>query len=119
MRTVLNRAAVPLSCLAVVLLSAWFWDRPDTLINSDTLSPAEFAWDFLHTNRAWAHFQQSRVPSLVPEKETKAAMAMNSVSYNAGRTLAPVFCVAVIANIGAGWAFRGSGRSGVFRRFGG
>jgi MFS family permease len=49
--------------------------------------------------------QTAMVPSLVPEKETKAAMAMNSVSYNAGRTLAPVFCVAVIANIGAGWAF--------------
>jgi len=32
-------------------------------------------------------------------------MAMNSVSYNAGRTLAPVLCVAVIASIGAGWAF--------------
>lgn len=49
--------------------------------------------------------QTAMVPSLVPEEETKAAMAMNSVSYNAGRTLAPVFCVAVIANIGAGWAF--------------
>jgi MFS family permease len=49
--------------------------------------------------------QTAMVPSLVPEAETKAAMAMNSVSYNAGRTLAPVLCVAVIANIGAGWAF--------------
>ncbi len=49
--------------------------------------------------------QTAMVPSLVPEDETKAAMAMNSVSYNAGRTLAPVLCVAVIASIGAGWAF--------------
>jgi MFS family permease len=49
--------------------------------------------------------QTAMVPSLVPEEETKAAMAMNSVSYNAGRTLAPVLCVAVIASIGAGWAF--------------
>lgn len=49
--------------------------------------------------------QTAMVPSLVPENETKAAMAMNSVSYNAGRTLAPVLCVAVIASIGAGWAF--------------
>jgi MFS family permease len=43
--------------------------------------------------------------SLVREDEIKSAMAMNSVSYNAGRTLAPVLCVAVIASIGAGWAF--------------
>ena len=45
--------------------------------------------------------QTAMVPSLVPEDDTKAAMAMNSVSYNAGRTLAPVLCVAVIAGIGA------------------
>jgi MFS family permease len=49
--------------------------------------------------------QTAMVSGLVPEDETKAAMAMNSVSYNAGRTLAPVLCVAVIASIGAGWAF--------------
>jgi MFS family permease len=49
--------------------------------------------------------QTAMVPGLVPEDDTKAAMAMNSVSYNAGRTLAPVLCVAVIASIGAGWAF--------------
>lgn len=49
--------------------------------------------------------QTAMVSGLVPENETKAAMAMNSVSYNAGRTLAPVLCVAVIASIGAGWAF--------------
>ena len=49
--------------------------------------------------------QTAMVPRLVPEADTKAAMAMNSVSYNAGRTLAPVLCVAVVANMGAGWAF--------------
>jgi hypothetical protein len=32
-------------------------------------------------------------------------MAMNSVSYNAGRTLAPVLCVVVLASIGSAWAF--------------
>lgn len=49
--------------------------------------------------------QTAMVDRLVPEADTKAAMAMNSVSYNAGRTLAPVLCVVVLANIGAGWAF--------------
>ena len=49
--------------------------------------------------------QTAMVPRLVPEADTKAAMAMNSVSYNAGRTLAPVLCVVVLANIGAVWAF--------------
>ena len=42
---------------------------------------------------------------LVPEKEVKAAMAMDSVSYNLGRALAPVLSVAVIIVIGFGWAF--------------
>jgi MFS family permease len=37
--------------------------------------------------------------------QTKAAMAMNSVSYNAGRTLAPVLAVVVLVNIGTAWAF--------------
>lgn len=45
------------------------------------------------------------VRTLVPEKEVKAAMAMDSVSYNLGRALAPVLSVAVIIAIGFGWAF--------------
>lgn len=49
--------------------------------------------------------QTAMVPRLVPEADTRAAMAMNSVSYNAGRTLAPVLCVAVLASLGAAWAF--------------
>lgn len=49
--------------------------------------------------------QTAMVPGLAPEADTKAAMAMNSVSYNAGRTVAPVLCVALFASIGAGWAF--------------
>jgi predicted MFS family arabinose efflux permease len=49
--------------------------------------------------------QTAMVRRLVPETDTKAAMAMNSVSYNAGRTMAPVLCVIVLASIGAAWAF--------------
>jgi MFS family permease len=49
--------------------------------------------------------QTALVPRLVPPEDTKAAMAMNSVSYNAGRTLAPALCVALIATVGAAWAF--------------
>jgi MFS family permease len=49
--------------------------------------------------------QTALVPRLAPEADTKAAMAMNSVSYNAGRTVAPVLCVALFASIGLGWAF--------------
>jgi MFS family permease len=45
------------------------------------------------------------VRALVPEDEVKAAMAMDSVSYNIGRALAPVLSVVVIATIGFGWAF--------------
>jgi MFS family permease len=51
--------------------------------------------------------QTAMVPRLVPDsqRDTEAAMAMNSVSYNSGRALAPVVCVAVIATIGFTWAF--------------
>jgi predicted MFS family arabinose efflux permease len=49
--------------------------------------------------------QTSMVSRLVPEGDTKAAMAMNSVSYNAGRTLAPALAVALLFSIGGSWAF--------------
>lgn len=45
------------------------------------------------------------VRTLVPEHEVKAAMAMDSVSYNLGRALAPGISVVVITTIGFGWAF--------------
>jgi len=46
------------------------------------------------------------IPSLLPLAEgTKAAMAMNSVSYNAGRALAPALGVLIVTTIGFGWAF--------------
>ena len=47
--------------------------------------------------------QTALVPRLAPD--TEAALAMNSVSYNAGRALAPILCVAVIAFTGFTWAF--------------
>lgn len=49
--------------------------------------------------------QTALVPRLATESETEAAMAMNSVSYNAGRALAPALSVLVIAGIGFAWAF--------------
>ncbi len=49
--------------------------------------------------------QNTMVSALVPKEDTKAALTMNSVSYNGGRTLAPVLYLVVLANIGAGWAF--------------
>ncbi|GAA2097779.1 MFS transporter [Actinomadura alba] len=45
------------------------------------------------------------IPTLVPEEDTKAAMAMNTVSYNLGRAVAPVIGVAVVVFIGFTWAF--------------
>jgi MFS family permease len=49
--------------------------------------------------------QTAMVSALVPDEDTKAALAMNSVSYNGGRTLAPVLYLIVLASVGAGWAF--------------
>jgi MFS family permease len=47
--------------------------------------------------------QTALVPRLAPD--TEAAMAMNSVSYNAGRAIAPILCVALVAFTGFTWAF--------------
>jgi MFS family permease len=49
--------------------------------------------------------QTAMVSRLVPDDDTKAAMAMNSVSYNAGRTLAPALAVALLVSLGGSWAF--------------
>ena len=49
--------------------------------------------------------QTALVPRLAPRADTKAALAMNSVSYNAGRALAPALCVAVITASGFALAF--------------
>jgi predicted MFS family arabinose efflux permease len=45
------------------------------------------------------------VASLVPPTETKRALAMDSVSYNLGRALAPVCAVLIFTRVGFGWAF--------------
>jgi hypothetical protein len=51
--------------------------------------------------------QTELVPRLVPKSpaSTQAAMAMNSVSYNIGRAVAPVLCVLVVVTDGFAWAF--------------
>lgn len=49
--------------------------------------------------------QTALVPTLVPEADTESAMAMNSVSYNSGRALAPALAVLVIAFVGPEWIF--------------
>jgi MFS family permease len=55
--------------------------------------------------------QSAMVSGLVAERNARAALAMNSVSYNAGRTLAPVLYLLVLTSIGAGWAFALNGLS--------
>jgi MFS family permease len=45
------------------------------------------------------------VRRLVPADKTRAAFAMDSVSYNLGRALAPPLSVAIIATVGFGYAF--------------
>jgi MFS family permease len=49
--------------------------------------------------------QSAMLSALVEEDDVKGAMAMNSVSYNIGRTLSPVLYLVVLLSIGAGWAF--------------
>lgn len=45
------------------------------------------------------------VPAFVPEHEIRAAMALDSASYNIGRCAAPLLAVLVVSRIGFGWAF--------------
>ena len=45
------------------------------------------------------------VVALAPEGDTKRALAMDSVSYNLGRALAPVLSVLIGTTVGFGWAF--------------
>jgi predicted MFS family arabinose efflux permease len=49
--------------------------------------------------------QTAMASLLVEEADTEAAVAMNSVSYNIGRALAPALCVLVIHLTGFAWAF--------------
>jgi MFS family permease len=49
--------------------------------------------------------QTAMLGVLVPPRDRKAAFAMNSVSYNAGRTLAPLLSLVVLAGVGVGWVF--------------
>jgi hypothetical protein len=49
--------------------------------------------------------QSVTVPSLVEPAETKRALALDGVSYNLGRALAPVFSVALFLTAGFGWVF--------------
>jgi predicted MFS family arabinose efflux permease len=51
------------------------------------------------------------VPTLVPTSYTRAATAMNSVSYNVGRSVAPLAAVLIINTIGYGWVFTLNGVS--------
>ena len=49
--------------------------------------------------------QSVTVPSLVSPTETKRALALDSVSYNLGRALAPIFSVALFLTVGFSWIF--------------
>lgn len=49
--------------------------------------------------------QSAIVPSLVGPGDRRAAMAMNVVSDNVGRALAPAVGVVLVSTIGFGWAF--------------
>jgi MFS family permease len=49
--------------------------------------------------------RQTFVSDLVPERELSNAVALNSTSFNAARTVGPAVAGAVIASVGTGWAF--------------
>jgi len=58
--------------------------------------------------------QVATVPRLVPDQDNEAALAMNSVSYNIGRAIAPILCVVVISTLGFSWVFTFNAMSFLF-----
>ncbi len=53
---------VPCAYLCLLLL-----DEPDFLVSSDSLFPAAFVWDLMHTQAAWLTVQQPHIPSFFPD----------------------------------------------------
>lgn len=49
--------------------------------------------------------QMTLVPSLVQPRHLSTALALNSVTYNVGRSIGPVLAAAVIAWLGTTWSF--------------
>ena len=50
---------------------------------------------------AWQAIQ----PDLVPQREFGQAVALSSLTFNAGRAIGPALGGALVASAGAGWAF--------------
>jgi MFS family permease len=106
--TLANRLGQKKVLITSQLLSAAVATVLAILILNKRLTEVELILGALGTGLALTFalpVQTAMVAALVPEKDAKAAFAMNSVSYNGGRTLAPVLCLAVLASIGSGWAF--------------
>ena len=51
------------------------------------------------------------VRRLVADKEVRPAFAMDAVSYNLGRAIAPLMSIALVHWVGYGWAFAGNSAS--------
>lgn len=98
-----RRTLVGTQCLSTVIASAmWLACRSHVLHEQFLVIGA------LGLGLAFAvalPVQTALVPTLVPKADTESAMAMNSVSYNSGRALAPALAVLVIAFVGPAWIF--------------
>jgi MFS family permease len=49
--------------------------------------------------------QMTLVPSLVEQRHLSTALALNSVTFNFGRSIGPLLAAAVIASLGTTWSF--------------
>lgn len=106
-----NRLGSKPVLIVTQLVSAGTAGAMAILVSSGSLTEAELIGGALVIGLAFTFavpLQTAIVPRLVADggiSEAKAALAMNSASYNAGRTLAPVLAVVVLASIGPGSAF--------------
>ncbi len=84
--------------LSALIAGMMTWRYHDGLLGVHTLLAGAFGLGFAYALAL--PVQTALVPALVAEEDAADAVKMNSVSYNAGRALAPALCVPVIIFIG-------------------
>jgi predicted MFS family arabinose efflux permease len=85
-------------CASAVIATLMAWRYVDGVLGVHSLLFGALGLGFAYALAL--PVQTALVPALVHEEDATDAVKMNSVSYNAGRALAPALCVLVIAFIG-------------------
>lgn len=85
-------------CFSALIAGVMAWRYHDGLLGVHSLLVGAFGLGFAYALAL--PVQTALIPILVGDEDAADAVKMNSVSYNAGRALAPALCVPVIIFIG-------------------